>query len=400
MQVLFLSSWFPHPADNGSKIRVHHLLHALCRHHDVTLLSFAYGTARPGDASELRTWCRRLETVPCDPSRRSRVACLLRFFSPSPIVAASIPDMARLVQRVAAEVPFDVAIASTIATATYARRLDCAPRVLEEHNSLTHWMWERYQAQGSALQRLRCWASWQKARLYEARLYRHFDLCVMVSEQDRQASVQMLPGYSGWMEVVSNGVDCEHNRPGLVQPKPGTLVFNGAMTYSANHDAMRYFLSEIYPRIRCEEPAVSLTITGSTAGVDLSSLSLDESLRLSGPVEDVRPLVAGASVCVVPIRQGGGTRLKILEAMALGTPVVTTSKGAEGLDVMPEEDILVADDPARFAAEVVRLLRDPALRQRLARNARRLVEGRYDWQAIGMRFTQLVEAVAGERART
>jgi glycosyltransferase involved in cell wall biosynthesis len=180
---------------------------------------------------------------------------------------------------------------------------------------------------------------------------------------------------------------------------PNTLVFNGALTYSANYDAMRYFLSEIHPRIRREESAVSLTITGSTAGVDLSALPLDRSVHLSGQVEDVRPLVAGASVCVVPIRQGGGTRLKILEAMALGTPVVATAKAAEGLAVTPEEHILIADDPAGFTAQVLRLLRDPALRQRLARDARRLVEGTYDWPAIGRQFTQLVETVARERAR-
>jgi polysaccharide biosynthesis protein PslH len=114
----------------------------------------------------------------------------------------------------------------------------------------------------------------------------------------------------------------------------------------------------------------------------------------------VRIPVSEASVCVIPIRQGGGTRIKILEAMALGTPVVATSKGAEGLDVTPEHDILLADEPAAFAAQVLRLLSDGGLRERLSTNARRLVEGKYDWRNIGRRFVDLVEEVAARRGAT
>ena len=132
---------------------------------------------------------------------------------------------------------------------------------------------------------------------------------------------------------------------------------------------MRYFLAEIYPGIRQQVGNASLTITGNTSGVRLTDLQLDDSVHLSGYVDDIRPVIAGAAVCVVPLRQGSGTRLKILEAMALGTPVVSTSKGAEGLDVTPGHDILIADEPAEFANQVIRLLRDAALRERLAVNA-------------------------------
>jgi glycosyltransferase involved in cell wall biosynthesis len=125
----------------------------------------------------------------------------------------------------------------------------------------------------------------------------------------------------------------------------------------------------------------------------LSGLHLDESVEVTGYVEDVQSLVASAWACVVPIREGGGTRLKILEAMALGIPVVSTSKGAEGLDVTPEQDILIADEPPEFAAQVVRLLRKPGLRERLAGNARRLVEEHYDWRTSGHKFVRLVESV-------
>ena len=144
---------------------------------------------------------------------------------------------------------------------------------------------------------------------------------------------------------------------------------------------MRWFLAEVYPRIKAQSPDVSLTITGSTDGVDLAGLALDDTVRLTGFVDDVRLPVAEAAVCVAPIRQGGGTRLKILEAMALGTPVVATAKGAEGLDVVDGEHLLLADDPERFARRTVALAGDADLRQRLRGNARRLVEERYDWDA-------------------
>jgi glycosyltransferase involved in cell wall biosynthesis len=132
--------------------------------------------------------------------------------------------------------------------------------------------------------------------------------------------------------------------------------------------------------------------------VRLADLQLDSSVHLSGYVNDIRPMIASAAVCIVPLRQGGGTRLKILEAMALGTPVVATSKGAEGLDATPGRDILIADDATEFANQVVRVMRDATLRAEVASNARRLVEHRYDWQQIGGRFVDLVEAAASRRS--
>ena len=138
-------------------------------------------------------------------------------------------------------------------------------------------------------------------------------------------------------------------------------------------------------------PQASLTITGSTAGVRLDGLKLTPQVHLSGYVDDVRPIVARAACCVVPIRRGGGTRIKILEAMALGTPVVSTSKGAEGLAVTPEENILIGDTAEEFAQQTVRVLTNPVLRGHLADAARYFVEQHHDWITIGKNFPNLVE---------
>lgn len=398
MRILFLSTWFPHPADNGSKIRVSHLLRALGARHQVTLLSFAFGTATPDQPGELAQRCEAVHTVALDPFAANRAGTLARFLSPRPVVTRPVPAMSQLLAATLSSASFDAVVASTEVMAAYALACPAPRRLLEEHNSLTRLMHDRYASRPSPVERLRCWASWRKAARYEARLFRRFDLVTMVSEPDAATSRRLLPGGSPpdsypAVRVVSNGVDCVYHRPGLAPPLPDTLVFNGALTYRANYDAMSYFLSEIFASVRAVRPGVSLTITGSTAGVDLAALPLGEGVSLTGFVDDIRPHVTAAYACVVPLREGGGTRLKILEAMALGTPVVATPKGAEGLAVTPDHDILIAHDPAAFAHQVLRLLREPGLRARLATNARRLVEQRYDWLAIGQRFAGLLEAL-------
>ena len=398
MNILFLSTWFPTPADNGSKLRVYHLLRSLSRAHQVTLLSFAFDTAQPEEPGPLRHWCAHIETLAIDPFAVNRAGALAPFSrrrrwcpgrpghepAGGPVSADSSLRRRHRLHRDDGRL-----------RAPGAARHSQDPGRTQLPDPLDAGALRR--ADAAALQRLRCWASWQKTRRYEARLFRRFDLVTMVSEQDRAVCLADLPGYRGPVEVVPNGVDCEHNRPGLAQPQPDALVFNGSLTYSANYDAMRWFLAEVYPRIKAQVPGVSLTITGSTHGVDLAGLALDDTVRLTGFVDDVRIPVAEAGVCVVPIRQGGGTRLKILEAMALGTPVVATSKGAEGLDVADGEHLLLADDPEAFARRTVELLGNPALRHDLAANARRLVEDRYDWAAIGQRFVDLVEATVKEK---
>lgn len=398
MRILFLSTWFPYPPDNGSKIRVYHLLRALGSRHEVSLLSFAFDTARPDMADELKPWCVEVQAIRRNPFQRDRSEGALRFLSSDPIVTRPLPDMTAAVRKVSDRTAFDAVIASIEVTANYALAFPrSVVKILEEHNSLSRWMLERYQEQTAAVQRVRCRVSWIKTCRFEAKLFRQFDLCTMVSEEDRTASLTMLPGYYGPVETVPNGVDCQHNRPGAEAVMPDSLIFNGALTYRANYEAMQFFLAEVFPTVQQVVPAVTLTITGSTDGVDMAGLQLNDKVRFTGYVEDIRPFVAGSAVCIVPIKQGGGTRLKILEAMALGTPVVATTKAAEGIQAVPEEHLLLADDAKSLAENTLRLLHDPTLRRRLAHNARQLVEEQYDWQQIGQRFVALAEDLVKNR---
>lgn len=397
LRLLYLAPWFPYPLDTGSRTRVYYLLRSLAESHRVTLLSLNPQGWAPAQMDAIASICEQVAVVPQDPFRRNWLRMATRFLSLRPVVAAPFREMIQLVNDLHADQPFDAVIAGTVIMAPYALTLSDVTRILEEHNSGTRWMHERYKAQTSAIQRLRCWVSWRKAIRYESQLFRHFDLVTMVSEMDAAISRTLVPNDSPPVAFLPNGVDCAQWRWGLAKPQPDTLVFSGALNYHANYEAMRFFLAEVYPLIRSVLPNIRLRITGSVEGVDLSALLLDESVTFTGFVDDIRPEIAGAWVSVVPIRSGGGTRIKIVEAMALGTPIVSTTKGAEGIAARHGEHLLLADDPATFADYTVRLLQDIDLRQHLTAHARQLVETSYDWSSIGRQFVTTVEQTVANR---
>lgn len=396
MRILYVSTWYPFPPDNGSRLRAYYLLQALAAAHDVSLVAFRPpGTARASGKAPFAL--SSLTPVDSDPYRFTRLPQIVKYASPVPLSYWPCRSMARAVHRIATGQTWDAVIAFQGAAAGYALRYRDLPRILDIDTSLSYVGRQHYDNTKGTSARLRSWLSFAKASLYESWLFRRFDLGA-VAAQSEVAWLRNLTRDRMRVAVISNGVDCKHNRPGLFAVQRGNLVYNGSLTFGANYDAIQWFLAEIYPLIRRTTQGATLTITGSTEGVDLASLALDYTVNLTGYVDDVRRPVTSAEVCVVPIRQGWGTRLKILEAMALGTPVVATSKAAEGLAVTHGEDIVLADDPSDFATQTVRLLGDESERRRLAANARRLVEAHYDWAQIGAEFVSLVEeTVSGRR---
>jgi len=303
--------------------------------------------------------------------------------------------MQETVERLWEEEDFSLVIASQSVTAPYAATLKDVPKVFEEIELTT--LQEQYTRQSDVLHRLRYGLMWWKTRRFMARLLCQFDGCTVVSPQER-ANVLDIVGATCFsnpssLTVVPNGVDLERYEGHFGKPKPGTLIFPGALTYIANFDAMEFFLSEVFPLVKARHPDVTLRITGKADGVPVNRLAMDENVTLTGYLEDIRPAVAQSWICVVPLQIGGGTRLKILEAMALGTAVVSTSKGAEGLDVTPGQDILIADEPTAFASAVLRLLGDGELRTRLAVNGKKLVRERYGWEQIGEKLDLFLHQV-------
>lgn len=386
MHILFLSTWSPYPPDNGSKIRANYLLRSLAKTHRVTLVAFDPDLKTEPEAHDNVA----VYPVHADPFRYVQLPQLIKYLSPVPLLFWRIKEIQSIIDNLPDHGKWDAVVAVQAPVGRYALRFHQIPRILDVDTALSYQLRERYQRQTTRLNRWRTWLSWYKAYRYESALFPKFHTCA-VSSPIEVESVQALAGNRSAVSVLPNGVDCTHHRAGLAEVQPHTLIYNGALTYSANYDAMRYFLAEIYPLIKQKTPDVALSITGSTQGVDLDGLRLDASVRLTGYVDDIRLLVAQSTACIVPLRQGAGTRLKILEAMALGTPVVSTSKGAEGLETVDNEHLLLADTPEAFADAVLRVKNDGDLRERLQRNARALVEQQYDWEIIGAQFVALVE---------
>lgn len=397
MHILFLSSWFPYPPDNGARMRTFNLLRQLARRHDIALLSFVRDEPIPERAWDaLNPFCRVLGTVPYRSFRPSRPRTALRLFSAQPrsVLETYSLQMAALVQDALHQHAFDLVIASEIGpgvgTAPYIARLDAIPRVIEDLE--LSMIWNQVLAQNTWAGRARHGLTWWKQKRYAAHLLRQVEGCTVASEQERALLHGLSPDFAP-LAVVPNGLDLELYEGDWGPAEPDTLIFAGALTYRANLDAMAFFLRDIWPLVRQKRPAIKLRITGKTEGVSLDRLPLDEQVILTGYLDDVRPAVARSQVCVVPLLTGGGTRLKVLEAMALGTPVVATSKGAEGLDVTPGQDILMADEPTVFADALLHLLDTPSLRVKLAANGRRLVQERYSWERCAADLEQLLARV-------
>jgi glycosyltransferase involved in cell wall biosynthesis len=398
MNVLFLSRWFPYPPDNGSKIRAFNLIGHLSLAHEVDLVSFSSEVISQERLAAMRRCCRRVDVVLYEPFRPNRLRAFLGFLSrrPRSVVDTHSAEMQRLVEQAGRRRLFDVLVASEIGVAPYAVAVPGMPKILEGVELTT--LYERLSQERHPLRKLRNWLTWWKFSRYIADLLRAFDGCTVVSERERKRVLQVSPGYHP-IRVVPNGVDIDHYAVDFGSPEADTLVYSGSLTYSANFDAVDFFLREVFSLIRARRPNVRLSVTGKLEGVPVDRLPSNDGLILTGYLDDVRPTVAQSWACVVPLRVGGGTRLKILEALALGTPVVSTSKGAEGLEVTPGKDILIADAPTEFADATLRLLEDPALRAELAVNGQRLVRRRYGWDQIGGQLDQFLHQVAQQYRR-
>jgi glycosyltransferase involved in cell wall biosynthesis len=395
MRLLFLSRWFPAPADNGSKLRIAGALRALARRHEVTLIAFADPASFPEETHlrSLHECCAAIRVVPYRPYRPASARALAGFFAARPrfLVDTHSEAMQGAVAAALRGKGYDLVVASELDMAPYAASLQGVPLLLEELELAVHRDASGRPLPGGWRPRL----SWLKLGAYLRRTLPRFGACTVVSEVERAHLRAMVPAYER-ARVVPNAVDLAHYAGDYGPPCPNTLVFAGAPTYGPNLDAVRFFLAEAFPLVRREIPDAQLRVTGDHTGVDLAPHSGQPGVCFTGRVADVRPIVARSRVSIVPLRLGGGTRLKILESMALGTPVVATSKGAEGLAVTPGADALVADNPAAFAAAVVDLLRSPARRAAVGEAGRRLVARRYDWRVVG---DELEAAVAHAAAQ-
>lgn len=398
MRILALSTWWPEPADNGSRMRIMQLLRRLAARHELHLVAFTQGPAGAARRDELGQLCASLTAIerPGRPIGLAHRLASLVVPEPASVRATWCPELARVVSAAADRVRPDAAIAFEIDMAPYVDPLQGVPLILEELELA--YVLEHYRQQPDLGLRLRYLLTALQHRRYVTKLLSRFAAVTVVSEREAALVRGLARGRPLELAVVPNGADLAACRPYRYDPAPDTLIYPGALTYSANLDAMGYFLAEIFPRIREARPATTVRITGHSTPAQRAALPATAGVEHTGYVDDVRALIARSAVEVVPLREGGGTRLKILEALALGTPVVSTSKGMEGLALEPGRHLLVADTPQTFAERTLELLAREGLRRSLSEAGRRVVAERYDWQTIGARFVALVEAVAARRS--
>lgn len=391
MNVLFLASWYPFPPDNGSRLRTYHLLRGLAREHDVTLVALHDPDQSPQTGSEVNEWCRRVIALPRRPYVPSRAQAIAALFSPRPryLVDTHDPLVQDSIAREFADGTYDVIIASQLSMAAYAASLPHRAKIFDE---VEIGIFQDAFVNAQGLARGRNALTWYKFARYLRGLVSQFSALTVVSERE-QARLAGLGIDEKRVHLVPNGVDCESAGYAGQDPEPYTLIYNGATTYHANLDAVRYFVHEILPLVRAVEPRVRFMITGRADQVAQNELSEDNVVLFTGYVDDVRPVVRAGSVCVVPLRLGGGTRLKILEAMALGVPVVSTPKGAEGLGLENRVHLLLAESPQDFANATLELLSDRDLRNRLTFAARKHVCQEYDWSKSQERLARVLESV-------
>jgi sugar transferase (PEP-CTERM/EpsH1 system associated) len=391
MHILWLKSDLLLPLDNGGRLRTWNLMRHLAKRHDITYLGFSETQQSAADLAGMREVCTDLIAIPrSDPPKgswRFYVDAARHLADPLPYAIGKYrsPEFTRRLRGLLAERTFDLIVCDFLFPAiNLPRELPC-PAVVFTHNVESE-IWRRHtETRTGALGRFLYGMQYRRMLRYERRALARFDGVLAVSEADSETLERLYPdAIRRPVQIVPTGVDTEYFTPAAC-PSPAasrSVVFTGSMDWLPNEDAMLFFCRETLPLIRREEPGVTLSIVGRAPTPAVSALARQHGVIVTGRVEDVRPYVRDAAVYVVPLRIGGGTRLKIFEAMAMGKAVVSTGVGAEGLPVTDGEQVWLADQPQAFASAVVSLLRDVHRRRHLEEAARALVLERYDWSAV------------------
>jgi glycosyltransferase involved in cell wall biosynthesis len=408
MRILWVKADKLLPVQNGGNIRTYHVLRYLSERHQLTFYSYYGGAPDPGYERELQRQLPGAVAVCTGKRELSGVARGLDYLShlgahaPYAVSRFASARVQKQLQTWFREQRYDVAVCDFLdAAINFPGRLNI-PSVLFQHNVESE-IWRRHaDTAGNPVKKMLYRMEFRKMLRYERAAVRKFQHVIAVSENDRALMTKWVDGDR--VTVVPTGVDLAQYRPA---PNPldtsaPLVTFVGAMDWEPNVDGVEYFCAEVWPAIKAEVPQARLRIVGRNPDRRVqkwasNSINNDNSIEVTGRVPSVVEHLRQSAVIIVPLRIGGGTRLKIYEAMATGKAVVSTTIGAEGLDVHHGHDIMLADDPRSFAQAVIMLLRDPELRRRYE-NAAAETAARYDWPAIGERFSEVLQSAAEKKS--
>lgn len=382
MKVLLLTQVLPYPPDSGPKVKTWNVIKYLAQRHKLTLVSFARGD-QSADVVQLQRYCRAIHTVPMTRGMvRDAWYMIYSLLTGQPFMMTrdDRAAMRKLVDRLAAEQCFDVAHADQLNMAQYAARVPGAFKVFDAHNALWFLYKRLWQTMRPGLRRWLLGRDWRLLREYEGRICRQFDVVLAVSEEDKVA-LSEAAGRPVDAKVIPIAIDTDEVAL-IERPDPTHILHIGTMYWPPNIDGVLWFIHKVWPLIREQKSGVQFDVVGSRPPREVVVLGGgDETgINVTGYVPDPTPYFQRAALMVVPLRAGGGMRVKILNAMAQGIPIVSTTLGYEGIAVTPGEDILVGDTPEEFAAAVLHLLEDVNLAACLAANGRLLAEEKYDYR--------------------
>ena len=387
-RILYLTQVLPYPLDTGARVRQYYVLRYLSQKHEVTLVSFVRADDQPEHIAHLRTLCTAVHTVPMQRSRWRDARAIVKGLmtaNPFVIVRDEIEPMQHVIARQLASDHVDVIHADQVSMAQYGLIGRGPRRVLDLHNAMYLVTQRLADNESNPLRRLIARRETRALAKYEAQLCARYDQVVFVTDDDRRAiesqfdrfSVQLPDDRFSTIPICSDPSD---KQPIVPVAKPHRITALGVMFWPPNAEGVLWFAREVWPQVRAQFPDMRLTIVGKNPPPYLSDLNNVDDIEVTGYVPDLDRVLAETAAFIVPLRAGGGMRVKILDAWCWGLPIVSTSIGAEGITIRAGENMLVADSAEAFGQAVRRVLGDRELTDRLRRNGRRWIEDNYDWQ--------------------
>ncbi|KAA3631451.1 MAG: glycosyltransferase [Calditrichaeota bacterium] len=395
MKLLVIDEEFPYPLNTGKRLRTFNLTYQLTKHADVSYL--AYGDENSEAFKHFKANNITPYAVQPVDLRQSGLKFYFKLFanlfSKYPYIVTShySQQFADKLNRLVEEEKFDVVIVEWTPYAKYIEQLTSCKKIIVAHNIESD-IWKRYsENETNPAKRFYIKHQYSKLIQFEKECFNWVEGATAVSAIDASFIEKLNLKYKP--AVIENGVDLEFFHPMEKQIKPNRLVFTGSMDWRPNQDAAEFFVKQIFPLLRKEIPDIEAYFVGRKPPQHIIDLGKTEGIVITGMVDDVRDYIAEASVYIVPLRIGGGSRLKILEAMGMKKPIVSTSIGAEGLEVTDKKDILIGDTPEEFCRLVLNALADRQLADSIAQQGYELVHAKYKWSSIAEKLIHYLKSL-------
>jgi len=401
MHILWLSPVLPFPPTDGNRMRNFYLIKNLSEEHEISLIHFYTTDDTPNNDNPIYRYCKNIEGIEIRRKKEESVFRLVdkiwnELFGVSTFCSyGNRKEMRDRVSSFCKKNKIDIIVTISPWMGEFAAHIKNIPKILDNQNVEALLLNGIFKAEKRIKTKLAKYLDYQAMARYENRIIKFFDMMTVVSSGDKKNFVNN--GFDDdFIKVVPNGVQISEKEFAYSQNGSSRLIFCGGMSYPPNVEGVNYFMTDIYPKIKKILPQLKVSFVGKLPHPDVVHWQ-SEHVEITGFVDDVLPYYRKSAVSIVPLKTGSGTRLKILESMALGVPIVSTSLGSSGLSVKNNENIILADDPDSFAKGVLNLIKNPRLSYAISKNARKLVESRYDWFMIAKGFNRILLDVVNRR---